>query len=153
MSHVPRAAACLAVAAFLPVMAQDIQRCEAPDGRISYANGPCPPGTTAVRTLPPSVAPSAADRQAAQQRARRDAREAVALERTRKAAEERAAREHEQAQAKAKKHEAHCRRLETRLRQAQEELAAATLKKRTEAQRRVKRAEELYAQECGTPPR
>jgi dTMP kinase len=132
-----------------PASAQDVQRCEDASGKVSYANGQCPQGTTAVRTLPPAATPSAADRKAAQQRAQQDTRDAAALDRARQAEEQRIAREQEQAQAKAKKQEAQCRRLETRLRQEQNELAIASSNKRAEAQRRVRRAEQAYAEECG----
>ena len=141
--------AALSALAVLPAAAQELQRCEGADGKVSYAHGPCRPGTTAVRTLPPASTPSAADQKAAQQRAQQDVRNAAALDRARKAEAERVARQQEQVQAKAKKQEAHCRRLETRLRQAQDELAAATQNKRAEAQRRVKRAEGLYTEDCG----
>jgi len=135
--------------ATVPAGAQDVQRCEDANGKVSYANGPCPQGTTAVRTLPPAATPSAADRKAAQQRAQQDTRDAAALDRARKAEEQRIAREQEQAQARAKKQEAQCRRLETRLRQEREELASASSNKRAEAQRRVRRAEQAYVEECG----
>ena len=135
--------------AAVPACAQDVQRCEDATGTVSYANGPCPPGTTAVRTLPPAATPSAADRKAAQQRGQQDARDAAALDRARKAEEQRIAREQEQAQTKAKKQEVQCRRLETRLRQEQEELARAPSSKRAEAQRRARRAEQAYVEECG----
>ncbi len=141
--------AALTLAAAWPAAAQDVQRCESPEGKVSYANGPCPPGTTPVRTLPAPAAPSAADRKAAEQRAQQDVRAAAALERKLKAEEERLAREQEKAQAQAKKQEAHCRRLELRVRQAREELAEAKLNKQAEAQRRLKRAESLYVEDCG----
>jgi hypothetical protein len=137
------------LAAWAPAVAQPVQRCAHADGRITYANGPCPPGSTVVRTLPPAESPSAADRQAAQERARQDGRAAAEIDRRRKADEARAAREQEQALAQAKKKEAHCRRLQSRLRSAQEELAEAPLNKRAEPQRRVKRAEQLYNEDCG----
>jgi hypothetical protein len=134
----------------LAAAAQEVQRCESTDGKVSYANGPCPPGTAAVRALPPAGTPSAADQKAAQQRTQQDVRNAAALERARKAEAERAAREQEQAHAKARKKEAHCRRLENRLRDAQEDLAKAKENKRTEAQRRLRRAEDLLAEDCGS---
>ncbi len=135
--------------AAVPASAQDVQRCEDANGRVSYASGPCPQGTTAVRTLAPAATPSAADRKAAQQRAQQDTRDAAAIDRARKAEEQRIAREQEQAQARAKKQEAQCRRLETRLRQEQDDLASAPSNKRAEAQRRVRRAEQAYVEECG----
>jgi hypothetical protein len=119
--------------------AQTVPRCEAADGTVTSADGPCPAGSKPVRSLAPTTAPSAAEQKAAQ------------AERNRKAEETRLAREQEKAQARAKKQETHCRRLETRLRHAQEDLAGATLQRRTEAQRRVKRADKLYAEDCGRP--
>jgi hypothetical protein len=147
----PSLAIVATLAACVPfaVVGQDVQRCESPDGRAIYAQGDCPAGTSAVRALPPAGAPSASDRRAAEQRAHQDARSATALERTRKAEEERQAKTSEQALAKAKKQEALCRRLETRLRLAQQELADARPGKSAEAQRRVRRAEANYVDECG----
>lgn len=142
------AAAALCAVALTPVGAQDVQRCEAADGKVNYVNGPCPPGWRAVRALPPADRPSTADQQAAQQRARQDAAKAAALDRASNAEQARVAKEQERAENKARKQQAHCRRLEARLRQAQEDLASATLKKRPEAQRRVKRADELYVGDC-----
>jgi hypothetical protein len=140
--------ATLALAA-TPAPAQDVQRCESADGGVSYANDTCPPGTTAVRTVTAAGAPNAADQKAAQQRAQPDMRRAAEIDRARQAEEQRALRQQEQAQAKAKKQETHCRRLQTRLRQAQEELAESRPPKQAEAQRRVRRAEELYREDCG----
>jgi uncharacterized membrane protein YqiK len=141
--------ASLTAFAALSTAAQEVQRCESADGKVSYANGPCPPGTTAVRSLPAAGTPSASDQRAAQQRAQQDVRNAAAIDRARKAEEERLAREQEKEQAKAKKKEAHCQRLETRLSAAQAEFAGASGSKRVEAQRRLKRAEQLYVEDCG----
>lgn len=141
--------ATLLALALTPAAAQQVQRCESADGRVAYVSGACPPGTRAVRTLPPAEQPSAADRQAETDRARQDAKTVDAVEHERKAQAARNAREQERAENKARKQETHCRRLETRMREAREDLAEATLKKRPEAQRRVRRTEELYAEACG----
>lgn len=141
------------VVAMTPAMAQDVQRCEGGDGSATYANGPCPPGTRSVRTLPPTATPSAADQAAAAKRAWQDAGKVAAIERDKKAEEGRAAREQERADKEAKKSAAQCRRLDLQLRQAEEELASATLNKRAEAQRRAQRAKALYVQECGARAR
>jgi len=143
----------LALWSLAAAVAQEVQRCEDPAGKVSYANGPCPPGTAAVRPLPPAGGPSAADQKAAQQRAKQDVRDAAAVDRARKAEEERLAREQEQAQAKAKKQEAQCKRLEARLRHAQQDLAGAAPNRRSEAQRVARRAEEAYVEDCGPPRR
>jgi len=138
-----------AVLAAQSAVAQELQRCEGPDGKVSYAQGPCPDGTRAVRSLPPVEPPSSADKKAAQQRAQQDVRNAAALDRARKAEEERQAREQAQAQAKLAKQEAHCGRLQSRLDAARKELAEAPAKNRAEVQRRVKRAEQLFVEDCG----
>lgn len=131
--------------------AQTVPRCAAADGTLTSAEGPCPAGSKPVRTVPPTTAPSAADRKAVPDRAGRDGEQAAQAERNRQAEQTRLAREQQKAQARAKKQETHCRRLQTRLRHAQEDLAGAPLKRRTEAQRRVKRADKLYAEDCGLP--
>jgi hypothetical protein len=136
------------IVATTPVIAQDVQRCEAADGKVTYANGPCPSGTRAVRTLPPADTPSAANQQAAQQRAKQDAGRVAAIERDKKAEETRIAREQERVDIETRKLAAQCRRLESGLQQAQDELAGAPSNKRAEAQRRVKRAEALYTADC-----
>jgi hypothetical protein len=141
---------CVALAAAAAAAAaQDVQRCEGADGKISYANGPCPAGTTATRSLPPAGSPSAAEQKAAQQRAQQDARRAAEVDRARKAEDERLAREQEKEQARAKKLEAQCRRLQSRLDAAQQDYVNASPKQRVEAQRRLRRAEQLYVDDCG----
>jgi hypothetical protein len=144
-----RLLATLLTAAVLPAVAQDVHRCETADGKVSYANGTCPPGALAVRTLPAAAAPSSAEQQAARQRVQQDLRRAAELDRVRLAEDDRAARERAQQLAREHQHEAHCRRLQTSLRHAQEDLAAAALPKRTPAKRRVLRAEERYVDDCG----
>lgn len=139
----------LLASASLTAVAQDVYRCEAAGGRVSYANGACPSGTAAARLLPPAGAPGPDEQQAAQQRAQRDVRRAEALDRARLAEEQRLAREQQWQQANARKQEAHCRRLHTAWRHAQEDLAVARSTRRTEAQRRVARAEDLYRDDCG----
>lgn len=139
----------LAALVLLPApAAAQVQRCEGADGKPVYVSGPCPQGTRPIRSLPPTEAPSAAERKAAQQRAHKDAGKAAALERERKAEDLRIAREQQRSAAQAKKDDAHCRRLQTKLRHAQEDLAAAPLAKRADAQRRARRAEEAYAADC-----
>lgn len=151
MSPMRLLAATLIALATATAMAHEVRRCEGADGRVSYANDACPPGTTAVRTLPPAGPPSVADQQAARQRAQQQVKQAAALDNARLADEQRAARELERQQAAAARRESHCRRLQTSLRYAQEDLAGAHSHKRTAAQRRVARAEDVYREDCGPP--
>lgn len=127
--------------------AQAIQRCEG-GGQVTYSNAPCPPGTQPARTLAPSPGPNAADAQAARERAQREARELDRIERERKAEE---ARAEKQRQALARKEQARareCRKVELRLAQAKDALARATLARRADAERKARRAEELYELQC-----
>lgn len=144
----PRLLPALLVLAAPPVAAQDVQRCEGADGKVGYASGACPRGSVAVRTLPAAGAPSAAEQKAAQQRAQQEGRQEAALDRARLADEQRVAREQSQQLAMARKQQVHCRRLQTSLRHAQEDLAAARPPQRTERQGRGARAEDLYREEC-----
>jgi hypothetical protein len=61
------------------LLAQSIQRCEAADGSIAYSNEPCPPGTRAIRALPPATQPSADAQQAARERSQRERELALSL--------------------------------------------------------------------------
>lgn len=47
-------------------------RCESPSGQVTYAEAACPPGTTAVRSLPAPGKPEAEDTRAARDRLRAD---------------------------------------------------------------------------------
>jgi hypothetical protein len=49
-----------------------ITRCEGADGRISYSNAECPPGTRAVRPVAPPAQPSPEAQQEARERAQRE---------------------------------------------------------------------------------
>lgn len=60
--------------------AQTIQRCEGPEGRIVYSNAECPPGTRAVKALPPATQPSPEAQESARARAERDRNTAKALQ-------------------------------------------------------------------------
>jgi hypothetical protein len=148
MSRYSLLLAALLASASAPGMALDVLRCEGADGKVGYASGACPPGTAAVRALPPTEAPRPDEQRAAQQRAQHDVRRAEALDRARRADEERAAREQAQQLALARKQDAHCRRLQASLRYAQEDLADARERKRAEARRRVARAEDVYREDC-----
>jgi hypothetical protein len=49
-----------------------ITRCEGADGRISYSNAECPPGTRAVRPVAPPAQPSPEAQKEARERAQRE---------------------------------------------------------------------------------
>lgn len=69
-----------------PVAAQTIQRCESADGRISYSDTACPPGSQAVRALAAPERPSPAARKQARERVERDLALAAEIEARRRPA-------------------------------------------------------------------
>lgn len=60
-------------------LAQQIQRCEGPGGKITYSNTDCPAGTTPVKELRAAPAPTPEAQQAARDKAARDAQAAQQL--------------------------------------------------------------------------
>lgn len=136
-----------AVSAGVPAAAQSV-RCESPDGRVTYSNAECPPGTRNVRVVPPAPPPTAADAKGARERARDEQKRAAALDRQRKADEDKAVRERA---AQAKKDEARergCRKLAARVEQAQRDLDRATLAKRSAAEQRLAEARAKLEAAC-----
>ncbi len=90
-------AACSACAA------QQVQRCESQDGKVTYSNTKCPDGTSPVRSVNTSPPVAVDEQKAAKERARRDAAEAKAIDKARakeEAQDQRAAAEQKKAQAK-----------------------------------------------------
>lgn len=65
--------------------AQQIQRCEAPGGRVSYSNTACPEGTRPVGEVKAAPAPPPEVQAAARDKAARDAQAATALAQQRQA--------------------------------------------------------------------
>ncbi|HXF45151.1 MAG TPA: DUF4124 domain-containing protein [Burkholderiaceae bacterium] len=147
-----RAGALVVAAALLAGAAgaqQTVQRCESPDGKVTYSNTACPPGTHPVRTIEPEPSPPAVDQKAARERTQRYAREVERLESERKKQEEKAQRERAAAQAKAHKKQVECRKLEARVEDARTAFESATLAKRQDADRRLRRAQAQYDAACG----
>jgi hypothetical protein len=62
-----------------PVASQAIQRCEAADGRVSYSNAECPPGTRPVRAVAPAAQPTPEAQRQAQERVQREQEVAQAI--------------------------------------------------------------------------
>ncbi len=74
--------------------AQQVQRCESPDRKVTYSNTNCPEGTTPVRNVNTSPPVAVDEQKAAKERAKRDAEQAKAVD---------AARAKEEAQAQAQR--------------------------------------------------
>jgi hypothetical protein len=80
------------------VSAQQIQRCEAPDGKITYSNADCPAGTTAAKAMQAAPQPSTEAQQAARDRAARDAQTADQITQQRRSQQTALAQEQQQSQ-------------------------------------------------------
>ncbi len=64
-------------------LAQQVQRCESPDGKVTYSNTKCPDGTTPVRNVNTSPPVAVDEQKAAKERAKRDAEEAKSIDKAR----------------------------------------------------------------------
>ncbi len=129
----------------------EIQRCEGPDGKITYSNESCPQNTKAVRkvdTRPPVVE---TEIKAAKTRAQREAEEAKALDRQREAEEKSQARAREAARKKEEKQEQECNKLRIALNKAKEAVETSTLNKRAEKEKKLERAQDAFDKECANP--
>lgn len=126
----PRFAAALLAALHAPLpavaIAQGVQRCEAPDGKVTYSNTRCPDGTSAVRQVNTSPPVTVEDANAAKERARGDAARARDIDRAREdeAAKVRKAADQKQ-EADAKAEAAAQRKERERCDRARRELAGA----------------------------
>lgn len=141
----PVAGACSAAVS----AAEPIQRCETASGAVTYSNGPCPAGTKPVRHVDTSPPVSVADRQAARDRARRDAQQLERLERDRRAERLAAEKARIAAAQKEERRARECRKLAASVDEARDALSRATLAQRTAAERRLARAQDRYARDCG----
>src|SRR6185295_1017584 len=128
------AALAAAVAFCAPsALAQKVERCESPEGKVTYSNTTCPAGTQAIRNIEPDPGPTAADQKAARERAQQHSRELDKLERQRQKEEEKAARQRASADAKQAKRDAECSKLDARVNAARAEYETATLQQRQQA--------------------
>jgi hypothetical protein len=148
---VPRAALILLGAALVlpagPAPAQAL-RCESPDGKVSYASERCPPGTTLARELPAAAPASEADRKRAQAQQKADAQRLDKIEQQRRKDEDKAQRERAAAAHKAQERERSCRKLASRLQDAEDRLSRSTVDKRPAAEKARNRAREQYELDC-----
>jgi hypothetical protein len=146
------AAAVLVSLASAPALAQSaatLQRCESPDGKVTYANIACPDGTRAVRAVPPASAPSAEDARAARERLKADQQQVQKIDKARAAGDAQLQRERAAQARQAADRERACRKLAARVRQAEETLSRAALAKRETADRQLQKARAQYAADCG----
>jgi hypothetical protein len=123
-------------------------RCEAADGRITYVNGTCPPGSRAVKSVDAPPAPSAADRKQAAQRAAADAKTLDAQQKQQRADEERRNKQVAAAEKQEQGLKRECAQFALRIKHAEQNLAHASPKQRDAAQRKRQQMQETYALQC-----
>lgn len=131
-----------------PALAQTM-RCESPSGQVTYADGTCPPGTTAVRSLPAPGKPAAEDTRAARDRLKADQQQVQKIERERRAEEDKAARDRAARQRRDEERQRNCRKLAQRVADAEDVVSRAPLNRREAAERQLRRAREDHAADCG----
>lgn len=154
--HAPVLALCLAgalVAFGADSRAQGVQRCESADGKVTYSNTQCPDGTKPVRSVNTSPPVAIDEQKAAKDRAKREATEAKAVEKSRdqEAADaQRAAAEQKKAQAKARER---CDKAKKDLAQSIDARAAlhrkaATIQQMQKAEDEIAKREREAAKAC-----
>lgn len=137
------------IAAFFALAAvAEIQRCEAPDGKVTYSNESCPSGTTAVKKVDTRPPVTEADARAAKTRAQRDADEARAIEKQRDAEEKSRARARDAARKKEEQLDRECNKKRITVNTARDALESATLNKRAELEKKLARAQAAFEKDC-----
>lgn len=139
--------AILAAGQVVPVRAE-IQRCEGPDGKVTYSNEQCPEGTKAVKkvdTRPPVLEGEA---RAAKSRAEREARELKTIERDRDAEEKARAKAQAAARKKEEQLERECNKKRIAVNKAREAVETSALDKRAALEKRLLTAEADFAKSC-----
>lgn len=124
-------------------------RCESADGKVTYAGSACPPGTEPVRSVAPPGRILPDERKAAGERARKDSQQLNRIERDRNAEEVKTARADKADKVRAQAHARTCSKLALRVKQAKDDLTNIAQNRRSGAERKLKRAQELHELECG----
>ena len=138
----------LIAALLASAVAAEIQRCEAPDGKVTYSNESCPPGTTAVKKVDTRPPVTEADAKSAKTRAQRDAEEAKALDKQREAEEKSRARAREAARKKEEQLERECNKKRIAVNTARDAVESASLNRRAELEKKLARAQESFEKDC-----
>jgi hypothetical protein len=134
-------------------LAQQVQRCESPDGKVTYSNTKCPDGTTPVRNVNTSPPVVVDEQKAAKERAKREADEVKAIDKARAKEEaevQRAAADQKKAQVKDRER---CEKTKRDLAQAMDARAElhrkpATIQQMQEADSDIAKREAEVARAC-----
>lgn len=133
---------------------QQVHRCEAKDGKVTYSNTQCPEGTTPVRKVNTDPPVRVEDQQAAKDRAKKDAAEVKQIEKER--AQQEAKDQNATAKAQKKneaKSQEKCDRARGELEKAKATRAelyakATTVERMQQADRDITRRETDVARDC-----
>ena len=125
-----------------------IQRCEGPDGKVTYSNESCPPGTRAVKSVDTRPPVTEADAKAAKTRAQRDAVEAKAIEKQHEAEEKSRTRAREAARKKEEQLERECNKKRIAVNKAKDAYDFAPLSQRPVTEKNLARAQEGFDKDC-----
>jgi len=133
--------------------AQQVQRCESLDGKVTYSNTKCPDGTSPVRSVNTSPPVAVDEQKAAKERARRDAADAKAIDKARaqdEAQDQRAAAEQKKAQTKERERCDKARREFERAKDARAELhrQPATIQQIQKSDGEISKREAEVARAC-----
>ena len=133
--------------------AQGVQRCESADGKVTYSNTQCPEGTSAVRKVNTSPPVAVEEQKAAKERAKRDAAEVKAADKSREQAQAKAEREAAEAKKVQAKQRERCERAQrdlerTRSTRASLEQRAATVEQMQKADKELGRREDEAVKAC-----
>ena len=126
----------------------EIQRCEGPDGKVTYSNEQCPAGTKAVKKVDTRPPVAEGEARAAQSRAEREARELKAIERDREAEEKARARAQAAARKKDEQLERECNKKRIAVNKAREAVASSSLDKRAALEKKLVAAEADFDKTC-----
>jgi hypothetical protein len=133
--------------------AQQVQRCESKDGKVTYSNTQCPQGTTPVRKVNTDPPVKVDDQKAAKDRAKKDAAEVKQIEKERAQQDAKDQREADDRRKTEAKSQEKCDRARKELDNATTARAelyarATTVEKTQKADREISRREADVARDC-----
>jgi hypothetical protein len=123
-------------------------RCEAADKTISYVQGSCPPGSTAMRRVDAAVSPAPEDQHKAIQQASQRYKDAERLRLAREKQETKQLNADIAASKRAQSNAQQCKRLAVRLKRAKEDERSVTPKDAEKKRIKRVRLEEDFAMQC-----
>jgi hypothetical protein len=128
--------------------AAQIQRCEGPDGKVTYSNESCPTGTKLIKNVDTRPQVTEADAKSAKTRAQREAEEAKAIDKQRADEEQSLARARDAARKKEEALERECNKKRIVVNKAKEAVESSALNRRAELEKKLERAQADFDKSC-----